>query len=119
MRRAETFLHIFVAGIEIVRLNVVMAHIHGLRIGRPEPGAHFGCLAGSAVDLQRGREGLPHVLDAQPEAAGHTARKGEAGRTLATRGIEPATLRIGALADEKAVSGQLNEFVRIPDRPDR
>jgi len=80
---AEAGLRILVGGVEAVTRLVVEAHVHLRRVRRPEPGDDLCGGTGAALDLERGRERLAEVLDADGEAAAEIAGVGEAGCALA------------------------------------
>ena len=112
---AEAGLRVFVGGVETVAMGVVEAHIHLGGVGRPEPGDDLCGGAGGVLDLERGGERLPEVLDADGEAAAEIAGVSEAGSALAGGGIEPGAGRAGALEDGEAVGVGLDELEVVPD----
>ena len=119
VRRAETRLHILIAGIQIVIPGVVVAQIHRRSIRRPQPGAQFGPLGGRIEDLQGRGERLPEILHAYAQPAGDIADKGQPRSSLSGTRFQPAALRVGALVDHKPVGRGLHQLEVAPHGPVR
>ncbi len=123
MRRAEPGLHVFVAGIEIVRVlhaidQVVVAQVHRGRVGRPEPHAQLGVRLPVALrtssDVGCDCQKLPQP---HAEAARDIAGEDQARCAMARGGIQPAAFAVDALLHREAVGGRLHQFVIVPHRP--
>ena len=70
---AEAGLGVFIRGVESVTGGIVETHVHLRRVGRPEPCDELRSWAAGLLDLKRGGERLPEVLDADGDPSAEIA----------------------------------------------
>ncbi len=96
---AHPLLHVFVAGLEIVRYAVVVTEVHRFGFRAPEPYVDRGLVAAGPVDLYGGRIELPEVLERNSESSADIPGKGIAGGPFPGERAYPRTVILRLLAD--------------------
>ena len=115
--RGHPLLHILVGGVEVVGYVIVVAQVHGPGFGSPEVGGQVSHIVRGAIDLQRGGEALPEVLDADAQAAADVADEGIAVGTAAGVRTNPHIIIVGPFLYGVALVGELREAISVPARP--